>query len=188
MAARRPRTAGLSDKPAKPPVIRIKILSLGEAGVGKSCLIKRYCEERFIAKYIETIGVDYGVKGLTMGGRDVRVCFWDLAGGAEYFEVRNEFYQDCQGAILVYDITNRKSFEALEEWVQEAYSHHARSFVGVVCANKSDIVGRRAISDEEGRGWATSKGFLFYETSASSSTNVSEMFSAMFTKVLAAAD
>ena len=65
---------------------RIKVLSMGSAGTGKSCLIKRYCEERFVSKYIATIGVDYGVKPVKVDQADVRVNFWDLSGHKEFFE------------------------------------------------------------------------------------------------------
>jgi DnaJ family protein C protein 27 len=92
--------------------LRIKIISMGAPGVGKSCLIKRYCEEKFVSKYVGTIGVDDGVKCVRLGSCDVRVNLWDLAGGEEYFEVRNEFYKEAQGCILVYDVNNRASFQA----------------------------------------------------------------------------
>ena len=64
--------------------------------MGKSCLIKRYCEEKFITKYISTIGIDFGVKAVEIDGEEVRVNFWDLSGHPEFFEVRNEFYKDTQ--------------------------------------------------------------------------------------------
>jgi len=93
---------------------------MGEARTGKSCLIKRYCEDKFISKYISTIGVDYGVKRLNLGSMEVRINMWDFAGGEEYREVRNEFYKDTQGAVLVYDVTDRQSFEALGRWLEES--------------------------------------------------------------------
>lgn len=101
-----------------PSNIRIKIISMGESEVGKSCLIKRYCEERvsfsfsiqnlsninipekiiqFIPRYVSTIGVDFGVKKVTINGKEIRANFWDLSGHPEFFEVRNEFYKDSQG-------------------------------------------------------------------------------------------
>jgi DnaJ homolog subfamily C member 27 len=87
--------------------VRIKIISLGGLATGKSCLIKRFCEERFVSKYISTIGIDYGVKPVTVKGEHVRVNFWDLSGHPDFFEIRNEFYKDSQGGILVYDVSNR---------------------------------------------------------------------------------
>mmetsp|Transcript_23510 Transcript_23510/g.76618 ORF Transcript_23510/g.76618 Transcript_23510/m.76618 type:complete len:212 (-) Transcript_23510:268-903(-) len=130
------RTSITVPKPPKRNVIRIKIISMGDAGCGKSCLIKRYCEEKFVSKYISTIGVDYGVKSVVVSNQQVKANFWDLAGGPEYFDVRNEFYRDAQGAILVFDVSNRASFEALEGWVQEAYKHGAKDMQVAVCGNK----------------------------------------------------
>jgi DnaJ family protein C protein 27 len=76
---------GLPTEPV--PINRIKILSMGSGGCGKSCLIKRYCEERFVSKYIATIGVDYGVKPVNIAGNDTRVNFWDLSGHQEVCEL-----------------------------------------------------------------------------------------------------
>jgi GTPase SAR1 family protein len=103
---------GVADPPAKKKSqLRIKIITMGDAASGKSCLVKRYCEERFVSKYISTIGIDYGVKPTKIKGRDVRVNFWDMSGSEAFFEVRNEFYKDASGALLVYDVSNKKSFE-----------------------------------------------------------------------------
>jgi GTPase SAR1 family protein len=72
------RAAAVVNMPAKPT--RIKIVSMGDMAVGKSCIIKRYCEERFVQKYISTIGIDYGVKPHNLKGTDVRINFWDMSG------------------------------------------------------------------------------------------------------------
>jgi DnaJ homolog subfamily C member 27 len=163
---------------------------MGEGGVGKSCLIKRYCEEKFVPKYISTIGVDYGVKKVTVDGRLVKVNFWDLAGHPEFFEVRNEFYKDTQGAILVFDITSKRSFEALEMWHKEftRYSGGKKSVVFVV-GNKTDLGGKsRVINESEAKAWAVSHGFKYYETSAANGDGVKDMFNALFGEVLTASE
>eukprot|EP00239_Pterosperma_sp_CCMP1384_P012032 CAMPEP_0197865030 /NCGR_PEP_ID=MMETSP1438-20131217/43430_1 /TAXON_ID=1461541 /ORGANISM="Pterosperma sp., Strain CCMP1384" /LENGTH=250 /DNA_ID=CAMNT_0043483433 /DNA_START=443 /DNA_END=1195 /DNA_ORIENTATION=- len=165
-------------------VLRIKIISMGDAGTGKSCLIKRYCEEKFVQKYIGTIGVDYGVKAVKMGNVDVRVNLWDLAGSSDYFEVRNEFYRDAQGCLLVYDVTSRASFEALDAWIQEGQRYGAENAVVVVAGNKTDQ-SRRVISENEGRQWADANGFLFFEVSAATGEHVRALFAATFHRVLA---
>eukprot|EP00294_Goniomonas_avonlea_P014252 CAMPEP_0114556464 /NCGR_PEP_ID=MMETSP0114-20121206/9305_1 /TAXON_ID=31324 /ORGANISM="Goniomonas sp, Strain m" /LENGTH=169 /DNA_ID=CAMNT_0001741675 /DNA_START=154 /DNA_END=663 /DNA_ORIENTATION=- len=156
---------------------------MGDAGVGKSCLIKRYCEEKFVSKYISTIGVDFGVKGVMVDGIEVKVNFWDLAGPAEYFEVRNEFYRDSQGAILVYDVGNKKSFDALENWVKEANKFGGGNAIVAVAGNKLDTK-KREVKQKEGQAWAAAKGFLFYETSANTGESVSEMFNTLFVRAV----
>ncbi len=166
-----------------PPLERIKIISMGGGGCGKSCLIKRYCEDRFVSKYIATIGVDYGVKPVKIDGSEVRVNFWDLSGHSEFFEIRNEFYKDAQGCILVYDVSSRESFEDLDTWIAEAskFGANPREMPITVCANKVDK--KRAVSEDEGRSFAMSRGFNYFETSAATGSNINEMFEMLFQQV-----
>ncbi|KAI8776457.1 dnaJ subfamily C member 27, partial [Biomphalaria glabrata] len=121
--------------------LRIKIISMGNAEVGKSCIIKRYCEKRFVNKYLTTIGIDYGVTKVTLQERDIKVNIFDMAGHPLFYEVRNEFYKDTQGAILVYDISDRGSFTSLDRWLEELNSEinnktEVDSIVVCVCGNK----------------------------------------------------
>jgi DnaJ family protein C protein 27 len=164
-------------------VNRIKIISMGSGGCGKSCLIKRYCEDRFVNKYIATIGVDYGVKPVTLEGNDVRVNFWDFSGHSEFFEIRNEFYKDAQGCILVFDVTSRDSFNECDAWLAEAAKFGANpgEMPIALCANKVDK--KRVVSEEEARNFAASRGLNYFDVSACSGQNVVEMFDFLFTTV-----
>lgn len=166
-------------KVQRPATYRLKVLSCGSEQAGKSCLIKRYCEERFINKYLMTIGIDYGVKRVEIDGNDVRVNFWDLSGNGDFFEVRNEFYKDAQAMVLVYDVTVPRTFLQLDQWVAEASKFGAKDVVTVVCANKVDLP-KRMVTEAEGKRWANSKGFAYMETSAQSGLNVSAMFEQLF--------
>lgn len=168
---------------AAPVLERIKIISMGSGATGKSCLIKRYCEDRFVNKYIATIGVDYGVKPVRVDNNEVRVNFWDLSGHSEFFEIRNEFYKDAQGCMLVYDVSLRESFEECDVWLAEAakYGLNIREIPIVLCANKVDK--KRVVSEDEGRAFAQSRGLVYFETSASSGQNVPEMFEVLFQTV-----
>lgn len=162
---------------------RIKITSFGAAGCGKSCLIKRFCENRFVNKYIATIGVDYGVKPHTVDGKSCRINFWDLSGQDEFLEVRNEFYKDTQGLLLVFDVSNPSSFQALGNWVKEARKFGAPENAPVVlCANKVDL--RRVVPEADGRAFAQQHNFMYFETSASSGANVSDVFEHLFSAAL----
>ena len=175
------RLSGGSSSSAVP--LRIKIISLGGAGVGKSCLIKRFCEDRFVSKYIATIGIDYGVKPVTVDGIEVRVNFWDLSGVPEFLEVRNEFYRDAQGAILVFDLSMRESFDGLDAWLAEAakFGANYKDFPIALCANKSDK--KRVVTEDEGRRYALARGLAYFETSAQTGSNVAEMFGYLFEAV-----
>ncbi|KAJ3294383.1 DnaJ sub C member 27 [Borealophlyctis nickersoniae] len=125
---------------------------MGEPGTGKSCLIKRYCEGRlcqYIPEYISTIGIGYGVKTIENEFGEVKVTFWDVAGDQVYFDIRNEFYKDTHGAILVYDVSNRSTFSALEKW-QESFSYCQNDCVVFLKANKTDLE-PRTVSTKEGQ-------------------------------------
>ena len=194
-------------------ILRIKIISMGPAGCGKSCLIKRFCERRFITKYITTIGVDYGVHRVPVDRYDVRVNFWDLSGQREFFEIRNEFYKDAQGALLVFDSTNRQTFEELEEWIEEIKIFGGNMKIpNDVCNNKIDKLKNnyesllenefsessmtfkkkkknlfrttREVSQDEAEVWCKFRGYHYFETSAATNENVDEMFQYLFEKTV----
>ncbi|XP_077990113.1 dnaJ homolog subfamily C member 27-like [Glandiceps talaboti] len=171
--------------------IRVKIISMGNAEVGKSCIIKRYCEKRFVSKYLATIGIDYGVTKVPIKDKDVKINIFDMAGHPIFFEVRNEFYKDSQGAILVYDVCERSSFDALEDWLSEMKQMvgdptEMDKVVFCVCANKTDRRSIRVVDDVEGRLWADSKGFHYFETSAQTGEGIPDMFQTLFTGVVKA--
>jgi len=176
---------GVADVSSKrQQMLRVKVLSMGDAAVGKSCIIKRYCEERFVSKYISTIGIDYGVKPASVGGRDVRVNFWDMSGSEAFFEVRNEFYKDASGAILVYDVASRASFDSLPKWLEEARKYGAGNDIPIMlCANKVDK--KRTVLEAEGVAFAAANGLQHWEISAQSGMNTGEVFEALFKEILA---
>jgi DnaJ family protein C protein 27 len=117
-------------------------------------------------------------------GCTVRVNFWDLSGHPEFFEIRNEFYKDTQGVLLVYDVSVRESFDDLDSWIAEAskYGANLREIPTILCANKIDK--KRVVTEDEGRQFALSRGFQYYETSASTGVNVQQIFDTIFQNVL----
>ncbi|KAI9203929.1 P-loop containing nucleoside triphosphate hydrolase protein [Polychytrium aggregatum] len=167
---------------------RIKVLSMGEPGVGKSCLIKRFCEGRYVPEYVSTIGIDYGVKPVQVDGQEVKVNFWDVAGDPVYYEIRNEFYKDTNGALLTFDTTNRASFEACERWVKELMTLCSNEVVVFLVANKVSLIDikPREVSAQEGQALAETLGYRYFETSAQSGEGVESMFTQLFQRVIAA--
>ncbi len=159
---------------------RIKVISLGDSGTGKSCLIKRYCEDKFVAKHVATIGIDFGVKPVNVEGSPVRVNFFDFAGGPEYFDIRNEFYKDAQGALLVFDVTSKPTLDALDKWLREGDEFGLRTPALVLCGNKADNK-KREVTEAEARRWAGAHGGMpYFETSAKDGDNVSKAFEQLF--------
>ena len=139
----------------KPPTCFFKIISVGNQEAGKSCLIKRYCEGRFVKRYISTIGIDYGVKKLELLDHKVCINFFDLSGNDEYKMIRTEFYKDASGVIMVFDVDNRDSYISLVHWEEEMkrYGIDMTRVKVVVCGNKCDSKGRE-VKEQEAQRWA----------------------------------
>ncbi|CAF0795927.1 unnamed protein product [Didymodactylos carnosus] len=167
---------------------RIKIISLGNISVGKSCLIKRYCEKRFVSKYMATIGIDYGVTRLKIRDYDIRMNIFDFSGHPLFYEVRNEFYNDTQGVMLVFDVNNRKTFDSLDYWLNEMKKDIRPiqlfdQLCIVVVANKIDT-NKRVVDESEARLWANVRGYQYFETSAQTGVGVQEMFDCLFSSII----
>ncbi|KAI8820109.1 RJL family GTPase [Fimicolochytrium jonesii] len=165
---------------------RIKILSMGDAGVGKSCLIKRYCEGRFIPEYVSTIGIDYGVKAITKSKEEVKVNFWDIGGAPFYHDIRTEFYKDTDGVLVVFSVTDASSFDAIPRWMEELKTYgNAQGVTGVLVGNKCDgDEGERVVEVNRAREVAKGLGLTYFETSAMAGHAVQEMFDYLFDCVL----
>jgi len=164
--------------------LSIKLLTVGDSQVGKSCLIKRYCEGRFVNRYITTIGVDYGVKKMNIKNRKIAVNFFDLSGDDDYEGIRNEFYKDSQGVLLIFDLGNKDSFLHLQKWEADMKKYGIeKNAIIVILGNKSDLK-RREVEDKDVQKYAKSKGYEYYPTSASTGENVNDVFEAVFAKIV----
>ncbi|KAF7255242.1 hypothetical protein EG68_08081 [Paragonimus skrjabini miyazakii] len=165
----------------------VKIISLGNAGTGKTCLIKRFCEKRFVTKYLPTIGIDFGVMKTTTQNQNVKLNIFDMAGDAVFFDVRNEFYEDSTGAILVFDVTKYFTFESLDFWIKEVVSEagnrQANNMVICVCGNKVDQPAR-CVSYNEASQWCAKRNLPYFETSALTGLGVTEAFNTLLESII----
>ncbi|KAJ3325990.1 DnaJ sub C member 27 [Boothiomyces sp. JEL0866] len=170
----------------KPELKRLKILSMGDAEVGKSCIIKRFCEGKFIQEYVATIGIDYGVKNFKTHLEDVKINFWDCGGEDAYLEIRNEFYKDTHAAFLVFDVNDSSTFENLTKWFEEFKKYSSKEeLVFFLVGNKTDK-DLREVNSFQGEELAAKYNARYYETSAQSGQNIEAMFSELFYAALAA--
>lgn len=169
--------------------LRLRIVIAGPESAGKSCIIKRYCEKRFVQRYMPTIGIDYGATKIYIDKREVSIHIFDTSGASIFREVRNEFYKDTHGIILVFDVGNRDGFDALCQWTREVYMElvkDGRDFdntVVMVCANKCDTKARQ-VDEIEAKLWAELRGFPSFETSALSGQGINDMFHAFFSQIV----
>ena len=163
----------------------LKICVLGDGSVGKTSLVLQYCEHKFQENYIMTIGSNFAVKELNLdnGKINVKVQIWDLAGQQHFQFVRPPFYRGASGAIYVYDITRRESFENIKNWKKEADQVIAgKPFVLV--GNKLDLADERVVSKSEGKKLADELGVEFFETSAKTGESVEQIFYTLVSKII----
>lgn len=166
-------------------LVSLKVLVLGEAGVGKSSLMLRFTEEKFSSDILPTVGIDFRVKVVEHRGYSVKLAIWDTAGQERFRNITAAYYRGAQAVVLVYDITNRRSFEKIGGWLEEEERHNGDTkTVKLLVGNKSDRAGRRRVSLEEARAWAEREDIIFVETSAKDASGVEQAFLELVERVL----
>lgn len=156
-----------------------KLLLVGEAGVGKSSLLLRYADDTFSETYLSTIGVDFKIKTITVGDKVVKLQIWDTAGQERFKTITSSYYKGAHGFLIIYDISDRESFENLQKWLEEIKTHASSEASMVIVGNKSDLHGARQVSYDEGQQFASSLGFSFIEASAKDSSSLEEAFTTL---------
>ena len=156
--------------------VKYKIMVLGESKVGKTSLIKRYTKDQFGGVYLTTVGMDFQDKIIEIEDKKVRLQIWDTAGQERFRNVTKSYFQSSQGLVLVYDITDRESFEKLNFWVDNIKNNAPENAKFILVGNKCDLANERKVSYEEGENYAKKFNIKFFESSAKDGTNVKEFF------------
>jgi Ras-related protein Rab-11A len=144
-----------------------KVIIVGESGVGKSNIMHRFLKNEFFPSLKSTIGVDFGVKKIELKENVViKVQIWDTAGQERYRAVVGSYYKNAQGAVLVYDISSKESFNNLPKWIKELRQHTPANCKLLLIGNKKDLVDKREVQREQGEKFANENGLYFMETSA----------------------
>jgi Ras-related protein Rab-2A len=154
---------------------QFKYIIIGDTNVGKSCLLLQFTDKRFRPDHDLTIGVEFGARLVSIDGKQVKLQIWDTAGQESFRSITRTYYRGATGALLVYDISRRETFEHVGRWLEEARQNGNPHMVVMLVGNKADHE-KREISKEEGEKFAQKNGLLFMETSAKTSVNVEEAF------------
>ena len=144
----------------------VKIVIIGDTGVGKTNLLLRYLRDEFEPHGKPTIGVDFFAKTATVNYRQLKIQFFDTAGQEKYRSICSTYYKNANGVILVYDVTDRATFENLGRWLQELRTYLSSETKVLMVGNKIDLAGERQISSSEGKHFAVVNNCFFMETSA----------------------
>ncbi|XP_062180737.1 ras-related protein RIC2-like [Phragmites australis] len=160
-----------------------KVVLIGDSGVGKSNLLSRFTKNEFCLESKSTIGVEFATRSLQVDGKVVKAQIWDTAGQERYRAITSAYYQGAVGALLVYDVTRRTTFDNVERWLKELRDHTDPSSVVMLIGNKSDLRHLVAVSTEDGKEFAEAVSLYFMETSALDATNVDSAFSEVLTQI-----
>uniref|UniRef100_A0A5B7A537 Putative ras-related protein RABA6b n=1 Tax=Davidia involucrata TaxID=16924 RepID=A0A5B7A537_DAVIN len=160
-----------------------KTVLIGDSAVGKSNLLSRFARDEFHLDSKPTIGVEFAYRNIKVGDKLIKAQIWDTAGQERFRAITSSYYRGALGALLVYDITRRATFENLKKWLYELRQFGSPEMVVVLVGNKSDLGHSREVGVEDGRSIAQLEGLCFMETSAKENLNVEEAFREMITKI-----
>lgn len=161
----------------------IKVVIVGDSGVGKSNILSRFVQDEFSSDCRATVGVELSTKSYKIGGKVIKLHLWDTAGQERFKSITSAYYKGSKGAIVVYDITNKESFEHLNKWLSEIRELGGKNINVIVCGNKCDLESERKVSKEEGIDKCKSNSIGFFETSALSSINIDTAFKKLLEEI-----
>lgn len=160
-----------------------KVVLIGDSAVGKSQILARFARNDFSLDSKATIGVEFQTRTLVIQHKSVKAQIWDTAGQERYRAVTSAYYRGAVGAMLVYDITKRQTFDHIPRWLEELRSHADKNIVIILIGNKSDLENQRAVPTEDAKEFAEKEGLFFLETSALEATNVEAAFLTVLTEI-----
>ena len=141
-----------------------KILTIGESGVGKTCILRRFVENKFLKNHLATIGIDFKTKTLNINNQEIKLKIWDTAGQERFRNITTQYYKGADGIVLIYDVTDDASYEKIRDWMEQILSN-----------TKCDME-PRAVTEEQGNKMAEELKVSYFETSALTGQGINEAF------------
>jgi small GTP-binding protein len=166
-------------------VLTYKFILIGASGVGKSSILKRMVEDDFIEDTASTIGVEFDSTTITLEGQPVKLQIWDTAGQERFRSITKAYYRNAVGVLLVFDLTERKSFDYLTSWLNDVRALCDPNVIVQLIGNKSDCPHPRVVSLNEAEEFAREFHLDYLETSAKAGKNIKEAFTGIASKLLA---
>jgi small GTP-binding protein len=160
----------------------VKLLIIGESSVGKSCLLLRFAENKFTESFLTTMGIDFKIRRVEIGGAKIKLQIWDTAGQEKFRTITRAYYRGAHGILLVYDVTSRDTFGQSRQWMQSIQDNMAEPVAIVFAGNKCDL--ERRVDKGEAEAFAREFNVEYFEISAKSGDGVEDTFMHLATKVV----
>ena len=157
-------------------LLKLKLIVVGNQGTGKSCILNRFVNETFDENYQATIGLDFQSKNVTIHDQDVRLILYDTAGQEKFRSLIPMYIREAQIILLIYDISDKDSFDSIPKWIQEVLDVKNSEAVFALIGNKNDLEKERKVTFEEGQKFADENKFIFQEVSAKNGNNFEKLF------------
>ncbi|XP_076957058.1 ras-related protein RABA1f-like [Bidens hawaiensis] len=160
-----------------------KVVLIGDSGVGKSNLLSRFSKNEFSLDSKSTIGVEFATRSIQVDGKIIKGQIWDTAGQERYRAITSAYYRGTVGALIVYDITRKVTFENVERWLRELQDHTDQNIMVMLTGNKADLAHLRAVPTEEAMAFSEREHVFFMETSALEALNVEKAFTELLSEI-----
>jgi small GTP-binding protein len=154
----------------------VKLLLIGDSGVGKSNILMKYVDGVSCESYIATIGIDFKIKTIMIGNKRVKLQIWDTAGQERFRTITHSYYRGAQGVIVVYDQTDKETFGRVKKWLDDVSNKAGDNIPKILVGNKSDLESKKVVTTKEGKDLADEYKIKFFETSAMDGTNIDKLF------------
>eukprot|EP01084_Bolivina_argentea_P306783 530180_1 len=163
----------------------LKVLLIGDSGVGKSCVLLRFHYDTFETSFISTIGIDFQIKTIEVDGVRVKLQVWDTAGQDRFRAITTSYYRGAHGIVMVYDVTDEETFLNVSHWVCNMERYADKDCCAILMGNKCDLEEQRQVTANRGEFVAQENGMTFYETSAKEDINITDTFQSIARQIIA---
>ncbi|XP_069380639.1 RAB3D, member RAS oncogene family, b [Paralichthys olivaceus] len=153
-----------------------KLLIIGNSSVGKTSFLFRYADDSFTSAFVSTVGIDFKVKTVFRNDKRIKLQIWDTAGQERYRTITTAYYRGAMGFLLMYDISNQDSFNAVQDWATQIKTYSWDNAQVILVGNKCDLEDNRLVPTEDSQRLAEELGFQFFEASAKDNINVKQVF------------
>jgi len=161
-----------------------KIVMIGDSGVGKSCILLRFADDKFNENFYATIGVDFRFKNVMIDDKSVKLQIWDTAGQERFKTITSAYYRGADGIIIVYDITDRNSFAHIKDWLDDVNKYTDDNPLKIIVGNKIDLIKDKQISNNDMKTMTAQTGIEIIECSAKDSIKINDLMEIMTKKLI----